>query len=100
MGSWIVLVECLIPGVWMAVAPPVPTSMYVVDRSNATTLYEYKVCRQQASASSNSEDEGDGLPAEQALLLTSILLNGLLVVIGVVLAIQTRNISSRFSESS
>ena len=88
---WLVLVEGVLSLITSVVVNLTPSFKYVEDYHNPGLLFKHRIC----SSSTNTD------PTTQAILFVILCaMNLLLVVVGVVLAIRTRNISSKFSESS
>ena len=95
--AWLFLVEGVLSLVMSIVLNFSPAFQYVENVNDPTKLHRHHVCRPVRSLFDRV-----GTPYGTANVLFGILctLNLLLVLIGVVLAIRTRNISSKFSESS
>ena len=117
LTAWIVCVEVVICALWSGILSPKPESVYMTELNSPNVLIEYKVCETSISFASSTTailpetSESLAGPVYEAsstsrrifylpVLLTSSILNGMLVLIGVILAIRTRNISKKFSESS
>jgi hypothetical protein len=120
LTAWIICVEVLISALWSGILNPRGDSTYMTDATDPSLLREYKVCQSTpdgtlTSVTTDSEDSAStygqvssvyrsaSVSANSAyapLVAISSAANGVLVFAGVVLAIRTRNISSKFSESS
>lgn len=91
--AWLLIIEGTLSLVITFVIKLVPKPKFLNDLRNPNTLLSYQVCE---PASTNVND----LSGYTAIYIIAICLNLILVLVGVVLAIRTRNISSKFSESS
>ena len=118
LTAWVVCVEVLICSLWSGILKPRGVSTYMTDTRDPYLLREYKTCLAISDQIISSDNQGNTAAtsnqagpvyssasistnsAHTTLLTISSCANGLLVFGGVVLAIRTRNISSKFSESN
>ncbi len=84
--AWMFIVEFLITLIWTLVHPPEAIFTYIQSENDSNTLLKYEICSMQ-----NYESIG--------WMTLSVILNGSVIILGVIMALQTRNIDSRFSES-
>jgi hypothetical protein len=87
--AWLIIVEGTFSLLIAFVIRLSPQSLYVPDPSDTTILLSHVICQ------SVTDD-----PAYGYIYGIGVFLNCILVLVGVVLAIRTRNITSKFSESS
>ena len=97
--AWLLLVEGTVSLLESTLLDQSPSYVYVPDMTDSKhsgrRLHKHRICGQEGL---RSENGGEQIAVVASLI--GIVLNMLLVLAGVIMAIRTRNISSKFSEST
>lgn len=99
--AWLLLVEGIVSLLESTLLDQSPSYVYVPDiidsKLSGRSLHKHRICGPE-SKGFRSENGGEQVAVVASLI--GIVLNMLLVLAGVIMAIRTRNISSKFSEST